>query len=273
MSSNTTDSGTPKTDGKEMPKSATVGSMIGISQQAGTIQAYLTVPRETAQFKGAVIVLHEIWGLTEHIKQVADRLATQGYYVLAPDLYSGKGVDRHLSEELQAALFSKSEHTRYAAQPRLRAMIAPTQTPQFTSLALNRLASCFEYMYNLPLVHQRVAIVGFGLGGTYAYSLAMREPRLKGVVPFYGHAKYIVPELRHITCPILAFYGGKDSAQAVELNKLARHMRQANVDFTAVKYTSSGHAFFNDANPFAYRESDANDAWRRMLTFLHDHLG
>ncbi len=133
------------TDSSSAPKTVT-GSMIGIHQQAGVIQAYLTIPQRATTFKGAVIVVHELWGLTEHIKRVADRLAEQGYYVLAPDLYSGKAAEHKLSEELQKALFDTHESVRYAAQPRLRALIAPTQTPQFTTLALNRLASCFEYM-------------------------------------------------------------------------------------------------------------------------------
>jgi carboxymethylenebutenolidase len=255
-----------------MSTPGTIGHMIGIHQQSGVIQAYMTVPEKLYTFKGAVIVTHEIWGMTEHIMHVADRIALQGYYVLAPDLYSGKNVDRKMTEDLQRALFSKSERVRYEAQPKLRALIAPTQTPQFTSLALSRLASCFEYVYNQPLVHQKVAMVGFGLGGTYAISMAMREPRLRGIVPFYGHAKYVTPELRHINCPVLAFYGEKDTALMHELPLMTRQMREAGVDFSAVTYPEAGHAFFNDTNPFAYRQNDAQDAWHRLLTFLHDNL-
>jgi len=249
-----------------------MGNMIGIHQQAGVIQAYLTVPEKTAVYRGAVILVHEIWGLTEHIKQVADRIAAQGYYVLAPDLYSGKNVDRQLSEQLQKDLFDKNEQVRYAAQPKLRALIAPTQTPQFTSLALGRLASCFEYMYNQPLVHQKVAIIGFGQGGTYALDLAMREPRLRGVISFYGHAKYVTPELRHIQCPVLGFYGAKDSALMQELTTVTQHMSDAGVLFTSVAYGDSGHGFFNDSNPFAYQRDDAADAWTRLMTFLHENV-
>lgn len=254
------------------PQAVINGSLVGIHQQSGIIDAYLAVPEQARQFKGAVIIVHELWGLTEHIMQVADRLAMQGYYVLAPDLYSGKGHDRRMSEELQRAIFSRNEHERYAAQPKLRAMLEPTQTPQFASMALQRLQTCFEYMYNQPLVHQRVAIIGFGLGGTYAYDMALHEPRLKAALPFYGHCKHTVPELRHITTPILAFYGGQDKALASELKTLSAHMHDAHVDFLAIKYSAAGHAFFNDANPFSYRPSDASDAWRRVLSFLRDKM-
>ena len=243
-----------------------MGSMIGIHQQAGIIQAYLAPPQKTAHFKGAVIVVHELWGLTEHIKSVADRLADQGYYALAPDLYSGKTVNRQLSEELQHALFDKDDAVRYAAQPKLREMLAPTQTPQFVSLALSRLASCFEYMYNQPLVHQQVALLGFGLGANYGYGLAIREQRLRGVIAFYGHAKYITAELRHITCPVLAIYGEADTALMQELPGLKMQMAVAGVEFEPVTYEGAGHAFFNDANAFAYKRLHAEDAWRDSLT-------
>lgn len=248
-----------------------MGDMISIHQQSGIIQAYLTIPEKRSKFSGAVIVAHELWGLNSQIKSVADRIAALGYYVLAPDLYSGKKVDRQMTDELQEALFSMSEHIRYAAQPKLRALLAPTQTPQFTALSLSRLASCFEYMYNQPLVHQRVLMVGFGLGGDYCFDMAIREPRLRGVVSFYGRAPRITAELRHIACPVLSLYGQKDHGVAQELQALAPRMRQAGVDFSAVVYAESGHGFFNEKNPFAYRPADANDAWRRLASFLHDN--
>lgn len=249
-----------------------MGNMISIHQQAGKIDAYMATPQKTMTFRGAVIVVHEIWGLTEHIKRVADRVATQGYFALAPDLFSSTMANRRPSESLQKDLFSADERVRYNAQPKLRALIGPTQTPQFTSMALSRLSSCFEYMYNQPLVHQKVIVMGFGMGGTYAYSMAIRESRLKGVVAFYGHNQYLTPELRHIKCPILAFYGEKEHNLVKELNSLVPRMKQAEVDFKPVVYGKTGHAFFNDSNPFAYHSGAAEDAWRRVVAFLRDEM-
>lgn len=249
-----------------------MGKMIAIHQQAGTVQAYMSFPEKAVGIKGAVIVLHEIWGLTEHIKQVSDRLAAEGYYVLAPDLYSGKNIDRQLSLETQQAIFSSDEHVRYAAQPKLRAMLAPTQTPQFTILAMNRLSSCFEYMYNQPLVHQRVAIVGFGLGGDYTYNMAIHESRLRAVIAFYGRTRHVVAELRHIACPVLSLQGRKDTAVMAGIDQLAINMKLAGVAYREVVYNESGHAFFNDTNDFAYNQDDAEDAWHRMTTFLYEKL-
>lgn len=246
--------------------------MIGIHQQAGMIQAYLSMPQKVSGFKGGVIVVHEIWGLTEQIKRVADRLAEQGYLALAPDLYSTDKVNRRPSAELEKELFSDDEKVRYNAMPKLRAMIAPTQTPQFTLFALSKLESCFEYVYNQPLVHQRVGIIGFGLGGKFTFELAMREPRLKAVVSFYGHAPKITVELRHIKCPVIAFYGSKEQSLISEVEDVEPRMRQAGVDFTSVIYKDIGHAFFNDANSFSYNQEAAEDANRRMLAFLAEQM-
>jgi carboxymethylenebutenolidase len=255
-----------------MPDTVTA-KMISIHQQSGKIDAYLASPLQTVAFRGAVIVVHEIWGLTPQIKHVAERLATQGYFALAPDLYSSSMANRRPSDELIKELFSPDDRVRYAAQPKLRTLIAPTQTPQFTSMALSRLASCFEYMYNQPLTHQRVIILGFGLGGNYVYGLALREPRLKGAISFYGQASYITSELSHISCPILAFYGEKEHSLTRELPKMIPKMRAAGVNFEPVVYGDVGHAFFNEDNPFAYSPGAASDAWHRVLGFIRDNIG
>jgi carboxymethylenebutenolidase len=249
-----------------------MGEMIGIRQQTGTIQVYKSVAKKAEGFKGGLIIIHELWGLTEQIKRVADRFAEQGYYVLAPDLYSTDKVTRRPSAELEKELFGSDERVRYNALPKLRAMIAPTQTPQFTLLSLSKLESCFEYIYNQPLVHQRVGLIGFGLGGKYAFEMSLRESRLKAVIPFYGHAPHITAELRHIKTPILAFYGDKEESLMTELNEINPRMQQAGVDFSPVVYKGSGHAFFNDSNAFSYNQIAADDAWRRTLSFLSTHI-
>ena len=245
-----------------------MSDMISIHQQSGTIQAYVAVPQKSGHYKGAVLVAHELWGLTEQIKRTADRLAEQGYMALAPDLFSTDKINRQPSAELQAAIFSADEHVRYNAMPELRAMIAPTQTPQFKLLALSRLESCFEYLYNQPLAHQKVSIVGFGLGGGYAFELAMREQRLQTAIVFYGRSPNVQAELRHIRCPILAFYGSKETALAKESTAVDQHMNQAGVTFRSVMYEGAGHAFFNEDNGFAYNSIAAKDSWRRALDFL-----
>jgi carboxymethylenebutenolidase len=249
-----------------------MGDMIGIRQQAGTIQAYLATPQKVSEFRGGVIIGHELWGLTNQIMGVAERFAAQGYYAIVPDLYSTDTAIRRPSEELQKELFSSNEHTRYMAMPKFRQLIAPTQTAQFTLTALSKLESCFEYLYTLPLVHQRVAMVGFGLGGDYAFDMAMRESRLRCLVAFYGHAPMHRVELRHIKPPIMAFYGQNDKSITNELPGLIAAMKQAGVVFKPSVYAGIGHGFFNEVNAFTYNAQAASDAWQKTNSFLADRM-
>jgi carboxymethylenebutenolidase len=110
------------------------------------------------------------------------------------------------------------------------------------------------------------------VGGTYTFSLAAAEPRLRAAVPFYGHAEFKDAELGAIACPVLAFYGGKDTALMEELPGLKGRMAAAGVDFETVVYPETGHAFFNDTNRYTYNAEAAADAWTQALAFLDRSL-
>ena len=110
--------------------------------------------------------------------------------------------------------------------------------------------------------------MGFCFGGTYSFSLAAAEPRLRAAVPFYGHADQSAEELRNITCPILYFLGGNDENLMAKLPALQERLHEAQVDTTTQVYEGCGHAFFNDSNPYAYNEKAAKDAWQRTLGFV-----
>lgn len=219
--------------------------------------------------KGGLIVIHEIWALNDHTKSIADRFANEGYAVVAPDLLTMTDIAQH-ADTLALDLFNPEK--RNEAQPKLRELMTPMREPDFGEKTFGKVKACFDYLYDLPVVAQKVAITGFCFGGSYSFNLAIHEPRLKAAVPFYGHAPLDAAELKHITCPILAFYGEKDENLMNSLPELKELMQQANVDFTAVAYPDAGHAFFNDTNPFAYNEAAAKDSWQRTLDFLAQHL-
>lgn len=248
-----------------------VTDTIGIHQQAGPIIAYHARPKESESV-GGLIVLHEFWGLNSNIKQVVERFASEGYYVIAPNLLSNGSEHYDIPDDLQKQLLSNGMKERNEAQLRLQTIIAPTKTPHFAYLTIARLLACFNYLYNQPALRQRVAVLGFSFGGTYAYSLAVHEPRLRAAIPFYGHANYVEQELKHIRCPILAFYGQNDQTLVDEVLRLLPHMTHAGVHFTPLIYPDSGHAFFNDTNPQTYNAAVAADALRRSIDFLHLHM-
>lgn len=245
-----------------------MGHMLTISNNGTTLDAYVSEPE--GQPKGGVIVIHEVWGLVDHTRDVADRFAAEGYLVLAPNLLAGTAMTSDLAAELQVKLFDPEQ--RSEVQPKLREAMAPLRAPGFADRTLASLQACFEHLYAMPALAGRVAVSGFCFGGTYSFSLATREPRLRAAVPFYGHADLPVEQLGSITCPVLAFYGEKDAALVDKLPELTDVMDRAGVDFTPVVYPGTGHAFFNDTNTWTYDADAAGDAWTRTLSFLEKNL-
>jgi carboxymethylenebutenolidase len=215
---------------------------------------------------GGLIVIHEVWGLTDHIKDVAERFAREGYYVIAPNLLHQTDIEQHTTSDMAKDLFDPEK--RSAVQPALRELMAPLQTPEFANLTIEHIAACFDWLYDRPAVTHKVAVIGYCFGGSYSFSLAIKEPKLRAAVPYYGQATASVEALRGIACPIYAFYGEKDERLLQSLPMLEEDMHEAAVDFTAEVYEGAGHAFFNDTNPFAYNEHAANDAWPKTLNFL-----
>lgn len=244
-----------------------MGKMIELSFEGEKFPVYLAEPG--GEIKGAIIVIHEVWGLTDHTKSIADRFAAEGYVALAPELLGETEIGKHAAT-LMLDLFNPEK--RNEAQPKLRALMAPMREPGFDEKTLGRLETCFNYLYDMPGVDGRIASNGYCFGGSYSFQLAAREPRLKAAIPFYGHAPTDPEELAKISCPVLAFYGEKDSGLMESLPEVRDMMAAAGVDYTARVYPDCGHAFFNDTNPFAYDELAASDAWRRALAFLADNL-
>jgi carboxymethylenebutenolidase len=97
--------------------------------------------------------------------------------------------------------------------------------------------------------------------------LAVRDSRLRAAVPFYGHAAYHELELRHIACPVMAFYGRRDGVTQ-ELADIVPHMAHAGVRFTPVVYDDAGPSFFNESIAATYNRTAAEDSWHRLVSFL-----
>ena len=240
-----------------------MGQMIKVNSDK-EIEAYLAKP--DSQVKGGIIVIHEVWGLVDHIKSIADRFAKEGYIALAPNLLLEINFSSVDVTKLQQQLFDPK--SRSEAQPKLRQLMTPMQDPSFGEKTTNRLEDCFNYLYNLPETHQKIAVTGFCFGGTYSYALAIKEPRLKIAFPFYGHADQAVEELQQISCPVRAFYGQKDESLMASLDDLKSRMKEANVDYDSKVYPDCGHAFFNDTNPYTYNINAAQDSWNIVSSEL-----
>lgn len=237
--------------------------MIGIGD--GGLRGYCAEP--TGDTAGGLVLIHEIWGLSDHIIDVADRFAEAGFLVLAPDLLSSVGITPEVGDELQRLRASDDEAERTAAQPRMRDAMAPTHDPGYAQWAVAALSTVVDTLAADSRVAGRIAVVGFCFGGSYAFALAAADERVKAAVPFYGSPP--APErVGDIHCPVLAFYGDRDERLMETLPELERAMNGAGTQFTAKVYPAVGHAFFNDTNATSYDRDVAADAWHRTLAFL-----
>ncbi|MFJ2173092.1 dienelactone hydrolase family protein [Streptomyces sp. NPDC087851] len=214
-----------------------------------TAYGYLAVP--PAGHGPGIIVIQEWWGLTAHIKDIADRFAQAGYVALAPDLYGGQVA--HDSDEA------------------LRMMI---ELP--TARGVELLSGAVGYLLERPETEGgTVGTVGFCMGGGFVLSLAAADPRVSAAVPFYGVNKDGMPDFSGLKAEILGHYGERDDSVPVDTLAELKETIEAQSGIVPVfhVYEGAGHAFFNDGRPEAYHAEAAGRAWDRTLAFLGARLG
>jgi carboxymethylenebutenolidase len=213
----------------------------------GTAPGYLAEPAGRGP---AVIVLQEWWGLDAHIRSLCDRLATEGFYALAPDLYRG------------ATTAQPDE-----AQQKMMAM-SMAQVEQDMCGAADHLGS-------LPGVEgPGVGAVGFCLGGGLAIWAASTCPNIVAAVTYYYVMPHGRPDFTKIKGPVLGHFGTADEFIPLEdANKLESELADAGVETTFHYYDGAGHAFFNDTNRLGtYDKAHAETSWERTVSFLRAAL-
>ena len=222
--------------------------------------------------RGGLVLIHEIWGLSDHITDVADRLAGEGYLVFAPDILSHAGVTPEVGAELLRLRTSASAEEQARLQPLMREKTAPMNDPAYAGWAVGALRRTVDQLAADPRVGDRIGVLGFCFGGSYSFALAAADSRIRVAVPFYGSPPDQA-QLSQIGCPVLAFYGENDERLIAGLPTVTERMAAAGVDFTAQVYPGVGHAFFNDTNPHTYDAEVAADAWARTLALFERELG
>jgi len=240
------------------------GEMMDIKVGEESVAAYLAHPEHANA--PAAIVIHEVWGLTENIKDIANRFAAEGFLALAPDLITGSGAENKVGMEIMRELGDPA--TRDEAQKKMRAALAPISTPDFGAATVAKLAACYEFLQGHEESNRAVGVVGFCFGGTYAYALAAAEPALAFAIAFYGQPPQ-AERIPGIQAPLLAFYGEKDVNLMKTLPELEAAMKANGKQFKAIVYPNVGHAFFNDKNPVTYNAEAAAKAWEEVKLFLN----
>jgi len=248
--------------------------------------AYLARP-STPEPRPGVVVIHEIFGLSPHIEDVAWRFADQGYVALAPDLFAhgGRPVSNEELESalrLMRALPPESRRNPEAAQAKLAEFPAAERGPiqRAVDWLRNRdldayipdMVAAAGFLSRQPFVRpERIGTVGFCMGGALSARLAAAGAPLAACVIFYGAAPPFdrIPSIR---CPVLGLYGAEDRGITDGVPAFAEAMRKAGKSFESHTYPGAGHAFFNDTRVDVYREEASRDAWRRTLSFLEGCL-
>ncbi len=254
---------------------------------------YLAVPERAGGPLPAVLVIQEIFGVGPHIEDVTRRLAAAGYAALAPDLYAVDGarpaplaVDR--MTEVQAFLGSlptaawtdpELRNAELAKRPEAeRARIEDSQKAMWANLAkVDRLVppllASTRYLREQCDASrgQKVACVGFCMGGGLSALLATRDPELSGAAIFYGTAPP-ADKVPDIACPVIGFYAGLDQRVNAGLPGLIDAMQAAGKPFEHTVYDGAYHGFFNDTRG-SYHVAAARDSFARLLEFLRRTTG
>jgi carboxymethylenebutenolidase len=209
---------------------------------------YLALPAGDGPFPG-VIVVQEWWGLDDHIKDVANRFAREGFVALAPDLYHGK-VTKEPDE----------------AQKMMMSLNMPQAVKELTKAA--------DSLAARPEVAGRgIGAIGFCMGGGLALTLATESPHIKAVAPFYGGNPSPIDKVANLKGPVSASYAEHDGwiTPAVR-DELDRALSQAGIQHDIKVYPGTEHAFFNDTRPEVHNRDASEDAWRRALNLFRENL-
>lgn len=236
---------------------ATQPQLAGIMTEypSGTIKipAYLSRPKKKGTVPGAVLVIHEVFGLNDHIKSIADRIANEGYVALAPDFFV-------------RAPEPPPKDTKDMQALRKAASSIPTE------VAIGDMQAALDYMKSLDGVRKHFASIGFCMGGGFSYQIATHTKDLAGAVIFYGRTPLeLVPQ---VSCPLLGNFGALDTGIPPEkVKEFDEALKKAGKQADIKDYEGAKHGFFNDTRPEAYNAEAAADAWQRTLKFFRERLG
>ncbi len=209
----------------------------------GATTAYVARPQKEPT--ATVVMIHEWWGINDHIRDIAGRYAKEGYLCVAPDLFQGK-----VAEDTQEA----------------SALMQALPIPDGVE-TIRKAISETKRTYGM----ERFGITGYCMGGTFALRSACEIPELAAAAPFYGD----IPEdavLKQLKVPTLFISGNKDGWITPEkVNSLREAAKKYNLPVESIAYDAD-HAFFNDTRPQVYNAEAAADAWQKVLGFFRKHL-
>ena len=227
--------------------------MVQISAPDGTMNAFSAAPTAPGRYP-AVIVVMEAFGLNEHIKSVAKRIAGEGYVTLAPDMYYRE----------------KNAVVGYDALPEAIRLMGTLQDDKI----VRDVDSAVAHLKGQQSVRaDRIGITGFCMGGRISFLAACESQDIKASVPFYGGGiGGLLGRAEKIRCPMLLFFGDQDPfIPNQEVEQIRSTLAKLGKPAEVKDYPGAQHGFFSDERA-SYHPDAARDAWKRLVDFFARHL-
>jgi carboxymethylenebutenolidase len=229
-----------------------------------TVSAFVVYPEVKAKAP-AVVVIHEIFGMSDWVQLLADELAAAGVIAIAPDLLSGMGPN-------------SGGTSAFADGTAVGKAIRDLPPDQITA-DLNAVA---DYVAKLPAANGKVAVAGFCWGGAQSFRFATNRPTLAAAFVFYGNGPDSAEAIERIKSPVYGFYAGNDARIGATVPKTMEMMTAAKKDYDIVTYEGAGHGFMragdapppaNDAeqkvkDAYAGNKKARDDSWVRWKAIL-----
>lgn len=246
-----------------LAKSPRHGEWVAVKNGDRTVHSFIVFP-EVKTKATAVVVIHEIFGLTDWVQGVADQLAENGYIAIAPDLLSGMGPNKGRTTDIPPDKVREA----FASLP-----------PEQITADLNAVS---DYVTKLPAANGKLAVTGFCWGGAQTFRFATNRPTIAAALPFYGNGPESPDDIARIKAKVYGFYGENDARINATIPKSVELMKAAGKFYEPVTYPGAGHGFMRagEAPPPAedakQQQKDAyeankkarEEAWKRMLAVL-----
>jgi carboxymethylenebutenolidase len=217
------------------------------------VKCYIAYP-EVKEKATAVLVIHEIFGLTDWVKGVTDQLAEAGFIAIAPDLLSGTAPGGGGTAEL-------------GGNDAVRKAISSLPPAQVTA----DLTAAVDYVKKLPACNGKVVVGGFCWGGSQTFRFATNNKDVAAAFVFYGSGPENEADISRITAPVYGFYGGNDNRVNSTIPKSTELMKKAGKTYEPVTYENAGHGFMRageQPNPEPANKAAREQAWKRWKDLL-----
>jgi carboxymethylenebutenolidase len=251
------------------------------------IEAYLSRPKGDGKYPG-VVLIHAIFGVDDHMKEVANRLASEGYVVLTPALFSSKKLSPTLTQQsigvtlkfMMSIPPEKQRDQEYRNKemeklgPGEKEAVEKVNQVLFVNrpidLFVEYLSSGVDYLASTGYTNGKMGSAGFCFGGGMSINLACTGKTDASII-FYGENPNPIDKIKNVKGAVMGLYGGEDARINAKIDELVKALVENKRPFTIKVFPGAYHGFFDDTKPM-YNKQAAEDSWRMLLKFYKDNL-